>query len=64
MLQVLGKPADPSAAIALEEAAWEYLLAQATDLERTRLQRMNRKERAEQIRLVLEQVGDQFADER
>jgi hypothetical protein len=63
MQEAIGRPADPSAAITADEAAWQYLLEQATAQERGRLNSMNPKDRAEQIRLVREQFADQIEDE-
>jgi hypothetical protein len=63
MLEAVGKKADPSARITAEEAAWQYLLEKATPEERARLHAMKPGERAENIRLVIEQLTDESLDE-
>jgi hypothetical protein len=64
MLETLGQSADPSNSIAAEEAAWQALLEKATPEERARLRKMNDKERAKCIQILLEQTADQIEDEK
>jgi hypothetical protein len=64
MLETLGQSADPSNSIAAEEAAWQALLEKATPEERARLHKMNDKERAKCIQILLEQTADQIEDEK
>jgi hypothetical protein len=59
MLATLGEPDDPSARMTEEESAWIYLLENASLEERGRLLGLKDAERAEYIRLVLEQRADQ-----
>jgi hypothetical protein len=59
ILAVAGKEEDPSRLPQAEEAAWQYLLETATPDERARLHALTPAERAERIRLVIEQFADQ-----
>jgi hypothetical protein len=61
MLAAIGKENDPGARLAnAEETAWRYLVEAAkTPAERARLNEMTPEEKAEAIRLVIDQFGDE-----
>jgi hypothetical protein len=60
MLEAVGLEADPGEQISAEEVGWQYLLENATPEERARLHAMTPSERAEQIRLAIEQLSDRY----
>jgi hypothetical protein len=58
VLETFGTEADPGENLSVEEAAWRCLLEKASPEEKARLNAMKPGERAELIRLSIEQLSD------
>jgi hypothetical protein len=58
MREAIGKEADPCEKISKEEAAWRYLLENATPQEKAFLHALKPQERADRINLVIDQITD------